>query len=49
MYACGAKVTFIEVQNDNLAELEARYREVAVTSPDYVGIDNDAAVSCVSL
>jgi len=45
MYACGAKVTFIEVQNSNVQELESKYHEVAVTSPDYVGMGNNDAVS----
>ena len=44
MYACGAKVTFIEVQNNNSAELAMKYQEVAVTSPDYIGVDNRTAV-----
>ena len=44
MYACGAKVTFIEVQNNNTAELAMKYQEVAFTSPDYFGIDNNTAI-----
>jgi hypothetical protein len=44
MYECGAKVTFIEVQNNNSIELAHKYHEVALTSPDYVGVDNNTAV-----
>ena len=45
MYTCGAKVTFVEVQTNNKNELADRYSEVAISSPDYVGVENDAAVS----
>lgn len=45
MYACGAKVLFIEVQNTSEAELRDNYRTVAQNCPDYRGVKREAAVS----
>ena len=48
MHASGAKVLFIEVQNTNPKDLAQKYDEVAITSPDYKGMESSAAVSFVS-
>jgi hypothetical protein len=45
MRASGVKVLFIEVINDDPEFLRRQFEDVALTSPDYKGVDKDEAVS----